>query len=148
MIEHMSYTRRRDTRGAFAKRGGDVPPRRCSDGTAKADGSAHRTVTNQRSSTDEDLAVVLGLAPPVNKQRSVVSGRVFSAARLADWWSMHGAQASGSGPNCERKPLLALVDRNIAGEVGMLVLAHQDRLALASCSSNISVPGIRANSWC
>ena len=94
-------------------------------------------------------AVVLGLAPPVNKQQCVVSGRVFSAARLADWLSMHGARASGSGPNCERKPLLALVDRISAGAGGVLILAHQDRLARCGfpLDQSICLPGTSANSW-
>src|SRR5215469_9499655 len=66
----MCYTRPRDTRGAFPKRLGEIP-RRCSARIAKADGSAHRTVTNQRSSTEEDLAMVLGLEKQVNKKRGV-----------------------------------------------------------------------------
>jgi hypothetical protein len=42
---------------------------------------------------------------------------------------MHGSGASGGGLDVERKPLLALVERISAGSVGMLILAHQDRLA-------------------
>jgi hypothetical protein len=38
-------------------------------------------------------------------------------------------EASGCGLDFERKPLLALVGRIITGGVGMLVLAHQNRLA-------------------
>ena len=117
-----------------------MSPRQCSDGTTKADGSAHRTVTNQRYYTDEDLAVVLGLVPPVNKKRYVVYCRVsrpaqqpdlvkqrqhleqFCTARglVVDAW----VEAIGSGLNFGRKQVLALVDRIIAGEIGMLVLAH------------------------
>ena len=67
-------------------------PKRYSAGIAKADGSAHRTVTNLRSSTEEDLAVVLGLEKQVNKKRGVVSGRVFSAALLVDELWMHGSR--------------------------------------------------------
>jgi hypothetical protein len=124
-------------------------PTRCSVGTAKADGSAHRTLSNQRYYTDNDLAMVFGLAPPVNKQCCVVSGRVFSSARrkrlVVDAW----VEASGSGLNFERKPLLTLVDRISAGEGGVLVLAHQDQLArfgfpldLASlCQAPVRTPG-------
>src|SRR5262249_16734575 len=59
-------------------------PRHCSAGTAKADEKAHCTLTNQRSSTEEDLAMVLGLIPPVNQKWCVVSGRVFSSAQKPD----------------------------------------------------------------
>jgi predicted site-specific integrase-resolvase len=106
---------------------------------------------------------VLGLAQPVNKQRCVVSGRVshspsackprrsleqFCLARglVVDVW----VEASGGGLNVERKPLLALVDRIIAGSVGMLVLTHQDRLARFGFQLDLAipVPGTRANFWC
>src|SRR5215469_14356447 len=79
----MCYTRHMYTIGAFPKRVGWFP-RRCSAGIAKADGSAHLTVTNQRYSTDEDLAVVLGLAPPVNKKRCVVYCRVSRPTQKPD----------------------------------------------------------------
>jgi predicted site-specific integrase-resolvase len=73
--------------------------------------------------------VVLGLATRVNKKRCVVSGRVCSSALrkrlVVDAW----VEAIGSGLNVERKPLLALVDRISAGAVGVLILAHQERLA-------------------
>ena len=44
---------------------------------------------------------------------------------VVDEW----VEAIGSGLNFQRKPLLALVDRISAGAGGVLVLAHQDRLA-------------------
>ena len=71
----------------------------------------------------------------------------FCTARglVVDAW----VEASGGGLNVERKQMLVLVERIIAGEVGMLILAHQDRLArFGFRSSRISVPGTRANSWC
>jgi hypothetical protein len=50
----------------------------------------------------------------------------FCTARglVVDVW----IEAIGSGLDFERKQVLAMVDRIIAGAVGMLVLAHQDRL--------------------
>src|SRR5262249_15727673 len=44
---------------------------------------------------------------------------------VVDAW----VQARGSGLDFQRKPLLALVERISAGAGGVLVLAHQDRLA-------------------
>jgi predicted site-specific integrase-resolvase len=132
------------TIGEFAKRIGVVPKtlqRWDREGRLKA----HRTVTNQRYYTDEDLSLVLGLPTPANKKRCVVYCRVsrpaqkpdlvkqrqnleqFCTARglVVDEW----IEEIGRGLNFERKRFLALVDRIIAGDIGMLVIAHKDRLA-------------------
>jgi putative resolvase len=51
----------------------------------------------------------------------------FCTARglVVDEW----LEEIGGGLNFQRKKFLALVDSIIAGEVGMLVIAHKDRLA-------------------
>ena len=72
----------------------------------------------------------------------------FCTARglVVDEW----IEEIGSGLNVERKQLLALVDRISAGGVGVLVLAHQDRLARFGfpLDQSICVPGTSMNSWC
>jgi putative resolvase len=132
------------TIGEFAKRVRVVPKtlqRWDREGRLKA----HRTVTNQRYYTDEDLAIVLGLAKHVKKKRCVVYCRVSSPAQKPDlvnqrqhleqFCTARGlvvdewVEEIGGGLNFQRKKLLALVDSIIAGDVGMLVLAHKDRLA-------------------
>jgi predicted site-specific integrase-resolvase len=132
------------TIGEFAKRVGVVPKtlqRWDREGRLKA----HRTVTNQRYYTDEDLTIVLGLEKDAKKKRSIVYCRVSSPAQKTDlvnqrhnleqFCTARGLvvdewlEEIGGGLNFQRKQFLALVDRIIAGEVGMLVLAHKDRLA-------------------
>ena len=132
------------TIGEFAKRVGVVPKtlqRWDREGRLKA----HRTVTNQRYYTDEDLAIVLGLEKPAKKKRCVVYCRVSSPAQKPDlvnqrqnleqFCTARGLvvdewlEEIGGGLNFQRKKFLALVDRIIAGDVGMLVIAHKDRLA-------------------
>jgi predicted site-specific integrase-resolvase len=132
------------TIGEFAKLVGVVPKtlqRWDREGRLKA----HRTVTNQRYYTDEDLAIVLGLEKHVKKKRCVVYCRVSSPAQKTDlvnqrqhleqFCTARGLvvdewlEEIGGGLNFQRKQFLALVDRIIAGDVGMLVLAHKDRLA-------------------
>ena len=71
------------TIGEFAKRVGVVPKtlqRWDREGRLKA----HRTVTNHRYYTDEDLAIVLGLEKPAKKKRCVVYCRVSSPAQQTD----------------------------------------------------------------
>ena len=148
MIEHMCYTRHRDTTGAFPKRVGVVPKTvQRWDREDRRKRASHGT--NQRFCTDEDLAVVLGLAPPVNQKRGVVSGRVFQCCPACGLGVDAWIEASGSGLNVERQQELALVDRISAGAGGVLILAHQDRLArfgfpleLASlCQAPVRPPG-------
>ncbi len=132
------------TIGEFAKLIGVVPKtlqRWDREGRLKA----HRTVTNQRYYTDEDLSMVLGLPTPAKKKRCVVYCRVASPAQKRDlvnqrqnleqFCTARGLTVDewieeiGGGLNFERKRLLALVDGIVAAEIGTLVIAHQDRLA-------------------
>ena len=144
LYAYVCYTTHMYTIGEFAKRVGVVPKtlqRWDREGRLKA----HRTVTNHRYYTDEDLAIVLGLEKPAKKKRCVVYCRVSSPAQKTDlvnqrqnleqFCAARGLvvdewlEEIGGGLNFQRKKFLALVDRIIAGEVGMLVLAHKDRLA-------------------
>ena len=132
------------TIGEFAKLVGVVPKtlqRWDREGRLKS----HRTVTNQRYYTDEDLAIVLGLEKQAKKKRCVVYCRVSSPAQKPDlvnqrqnleqFCAARGLvvdewlEEIGGGLNFQRKKFLALVDSIIAGDVGMLVIAHKDRLA-------------------
>ena len=132
------------TIGEFAKLVGVVPKtlqRWDREGRLKS----HRTVTNQRYYTDEDLAIVLGLEKHAKKKRCVVYCRVSSPAQKPDlvnqrqnleqFCTARGLvvdewfEEIGGGLNFQRKKFLALVDSIIAGDVGMLVIAHKDRLA-------------------
>ena len=132
------------TLGEFAKLVGVVPKtlqRWDREGRLKA----HRTVTNQRYFTDEDLTLVLGLEKSPQKKRCLVYCRVSSPAQKPDlinqrhhleqFCAARGLvvdewlEEIGGGLNFERKKFLAVVDRIIAGDVGMLIIAHRDRLA-------------------
>lgn len=140
----MCYTTHMYTIGEFAKLVGVVPKtlqRWDREGRLKA----HRTVTNQRYYTDEDLAIVLGLEKHTKKKRCVVYCRVSSPAQKPDlvnqrqnleqFCTARGLvvdewlEEIGGGLNFQRKKFLALVDRIIADHIGMLVIAHKDRLA-------------------
>jgi putative resolvase len=144
LYAHVCYTTHMYTIGEFAKQVGVVPKtlqRWDREGRLKA----HRTVTNQRYYTDEDLAIVLGLEKHAKKKRCVVYCRVSSPAQKPDlvnqrqnleqFCTARGLvvdewlEEIGGGLNFQRKKFLALVDSIIAGEVGMLVIAHKDRLA-------------------
>jgi predicted site-specific integrase-resolvase len=132
------------TIGEFAKLIGVVPKtlqRWDREGRLKA----HRTVTNQRYYTDEDLSRVLGLPTPAKKKRCVVYCRVSSPAQKRDLGNQRQnleqfctarglvvdewIEEIGGGLNFKRKQLLALVDGIVAAEIGTLVIAHKDRLA-------------------
>ena len=132
------------TIGEFAKLIGVVPKtlqRWDREGRLKA----HRTVTNQRYYTDEDLSMVLGLPTPAKKKRCVVYCRVSSPAQKRDlvnqrqnleqFCTARGLvvdewiEEIGGGLNFKRKRLLAVVDGIVAAEIGTLVIAHKDRLA-------------------
>ena len=132
------------TIGEFAKLVGVVPKtlqRWDREGRLKA----HRTVTNQRYYTNEDLSVVLGREKPTTKKRCVVYCRVSSPAQKPDlvnqrqnleqFCTARGLRVDewieeiGGGLNFGRKKFLTLVDGIVAGEIGTLVIAHQDRLA-------------------
>jgi predicted site-specific integrase-resolvase len=132
------------TIGEFAKLIGVVPKtlqRWDREGRLKA----HRTVTNQRYYTDEDLSRVLGLPTPAKKKRCVGYCRVSSPAQKRDLGNQRQnleqfctarglvvdewIEEIGGGLNFKRKQLLALVDGIVAAEIGTLVIAHKDRLA-------------------
>ena len=132
------------TIGEFAKLVGVVPKtlqRWDREGRLKA----HRTVTNQRYYTNEDLSVVLGREKSTTKKRCVVYCRVSSPAQKPDlvnqrqnleqFCTARGLivdewiEEIGGGLNFGRKKFLTLVDGIVAGEIGTLVIAHQDRLA-------------------
>ena len=144
LYAYVCYTTHMYTIGEFAKLVGVVPKtlqRWDREGRLKA----HRTVTNQRYYTDEDVAVVLGREKTAKKKRCVVYCRVSSPAQKPDlvnqrhnleqFCTARGLvvdewlEEIGGGLNFGRKKFLALVDSIIAGDVGMLVIAHKDRLA-------------------
>ncbi len=104
---------------------------------------AKRTHTNRRYYTDEDAHRVLGESPQTSKT-TVVYCRVSSAAQkplanqrrmLEQFCAARGiavdewVEEIGGGLNFKRKRFLAVVDRIVAGEIGILVIAHKDRLA-------------------
>jgi len=106
---------------------------------------AKRTITNRRYYTDEDVARALRLPRAQKTQRTVAYCRVSSQAQkpdlhkqrriLEEWCEQQQIQVDewimevGGGLNFERKQFLKLVDAIIAGDIGRVVLAHQDRLA-------------------
>lgn len=105
---------------------------------------AKRTLTNRRYYTDADVKQVLGQVTQGQK-RTVVYCRVSSQAQKSDLMNQRQMleqfcaargiavdewiEEIGGGMNFKRKRFLALMDRLIAGEIGMIVIAHQDRLA-------------------
>jgi putative resolvase len=105
---------------------------------------AHRTASNRRYYTQEDLQKIL----PEERQtrrRTIAYCRVSSAAHKPDLMNQRKHLAAfcqanafevdewmseiGGGLNFGRKRFLALVDAILAGEVAMLIIAHKDRLA-------------------
>ncbi|GLV54093.1 hypothetical protein KDH_09420 [Dictyobacter sp. S3.2.2.5] len=139
----MCYTTHMYTTGEFAKRIGVVPKtlqRWDREGRLKA----HRTVTNQRYYTDEDLSMVLGLEKTTKKKRCVAYCRVSSSAQKPDLLKQRHhleqfciarglvvdewIEEIGGGLNFQRKKFLTVVDDIVAGEIGSLVIAHKDRL--------------------
>lgn len=106
---------------------------------------AHRTMNNRRYYTDDDLAQVLGKQRPAHQKRVVVYCRVSSPAQkpdlrnqrhileqfcvarglIVDEWM----EEIGGGLNFKRKQFLALIDGVLADDIGMVVIAHKDRLA-------------------
>ena len=105
---------------------------------------AKRTLSNRRYYTDEDLQQVLGTSPQKDQQMvgycrvssqaqrpDLVNQRrmleQFCAARglVVDEW----VDEIGGGMNFRRKKFLSIIDRIVAGDIGVLVIAHQDRLA-------------------
>lgn len=131
------------TLGEFAKLVG-VDPKTLQRWDREGRLKAHRTVTNQRYYTDEDLTLVLGLEKSAQKKRCVVYCRVSSPAQKPDLMNQRHhleqfcaarglvvdewLEEIGGGLNFERTKFLAVLDRIIAGDIGMLVIAHKDRL--------------------
>ena len=106
---------------------------------------AHRTINNRRYYTDEDLALALGRETLVAKKRCVVYCRVSSSSQKPDLANQRQTleqfcaargqvvdewiEEVGGGLNFHRKRFLALVDGIVSGAIGILVIAHKDRLA-------------------
>jgi putative resolvase len=104
---------------------------------------AKRTHTNRRYYSDEDVEQVLGRVMD-EKRKTVVYCRVSSNAQKPDLTNQRQMleqfcaargiavdewiEEVGSGMNFKRKQFVLLIDGIVAGEIGMLVIAHQDRL--------------------
>lgn len=105
---------------------------------------AHRTATNRRYYTQEDLLSILpqeaevrrriiaycrasGVAqkPDLENQRRILAEFCEANRYEVDEWMSE----IGGGLNFKRKQFLRLVDAIIAGEVAVLLIAHKDRLA-------------------
>jgi predicted site-specific integrase-resolvase len=105
---------------------------------------AHRTASNRRYYTQEDLWKILP-EEERSRRRTIAYCRVSSVAQKPDLENQRKhlstfCQVSGlvvdewlveigGGLNFKRKQFLKLVDAIIAGEVAALLIAHKDRLA-------------------
>jgi putative resolvase len=105
---------------------------------------AHRTATNRRYYTQEDLLSILPQEAGA-RRRIIAYCRVSSVAQKPDLENQRRILAEfceanryvvdewiseiGGGLNFKRKQFLRLVDAIIAGEVAVLLIAHKDRLA-------------------
>ncbi|GHO82221.1 IS607 family transposase [Dictyobacter formicarum] len=105
---------------------------------------AHRTATNRRYYTQDDLLSILPQEAGV-RRRILAYCRVSSVAQKPDLENQRRMLATfceatnyvvdewiveiGGGLNFKRKQFLKLVDAIIAGEVAVLLIAHKDRLA-------------------
>ena len=106
---------------------------------------AHRTATNRRYYTQEDLCAILPQEAAGARRRIIAYCRVSSGAQKPDLENQRKILAEfceanryvvdewiseiGGGLNFKRKQFLRLVDAIIAGEVAVLLIAHKDRLA-------------------
>jgi putative resolvase len=106
---------------------------------------ADRTVTNRRVYTEKHLSQLRRQVFAPQHRSVVVYCRVSSAAQKPDlanqrhmlelFCAARGIAVDewieeiGGGMNFKRKKFLTLMDRVMAGEIGTLVIAHQDRLA-------------------
>ena len=105
---------------------------------------AHRTASNRRYYTQEDLRKILpeeqktrrrtlaycpvssvAQKPDLENQRKHLSAFCQASGLVVDEW----ISEIGGGLNFQRKQFLGLVDAIIAGEVAVLLIAHKDRLA-------------------
>jgi putative resolvase len=105
---------------------------------------AHRTASNRRYYTQDDLGRILPEERPT-RRRTIAYCRVSSVAQKPDLENQRKHLAAfcqvsglvvdewiseiGGGLNFKRKQFLKLVDAIIAGEVAVLLIAHKDRLA-------------------
>lgn len=107
---------------------------------------ANRTATGRRWYEKEQLLQYLGIhSILIPYRRTVAYCRVSSQAQKPDLRNQRNIVASfcsarglanvefveeiGGGLNFRRKKFLKLVDEIVSGEVGLLVIAHKDRLA-------------------
>lgn len=104
-----------------------------------------RTASGQRYFTDADVRKVLQPGLVESARKTVVYCRVSSPGQRDDLaWQVRAMEEFcrgrglavdewvrevGGGTNLQRKKFLALMDSIERGEVGTLVIAHQDRLA-------------------
>ncbi len=105
---------------------------------------AHRTATNRRYYTQEDLLSILpqeagarrriiaycrissvAQKPDLENQRKILAEFCEANSYVVDEW----IREIGGGLNFKRKQFLRLVDAIIVGEVAVLLIAHKDRLA-------------------
>src|SRR5258708_13092977 len=105
---------------------------------------AHRTATNRRYYTQEDLLSILrqggggrrgiigywrvssvAQKPDLENQRRILAEFCEANSYVVDEW----ISEIGGGLNFKRKQFLRLVDAIIAAEVAVLLIAHKDRLA-------------------
>lgn len=106
---------------------------------------ADRTPTNRRQYTDKHLRQVRGTVHQPIERQIVVYCRVSSAGQKADllnqrrvleqFCAARGIAVDewigevGGGLNFKRKRFLEIMDRIVAGDIAVLVIAHKDRLA-------------------
>lgn len=104
-----------------------------------------RTPTGRRQYTREQLRQFVGLAIPQSERAVVAYCRVSSQAQKPDlvnqisvvhefcrargFANVELIQEVGGGLNFKRKQFVSLVDRIIAGDIAVLLIAHKDRLA-------------------
>jgi putative resolvase len=105
---------------------------------------AKRTLSGHRYYTEDDLLIAQGLKPTEAKRKTVVYCRVSSNAQKPELKNQVVAMESfclgrglavddwiqeiGGGLNFRRKKFLSIVFSIIKGEIGILVVAHKDRL--------------------
>jgi len=103
-----------------------------------------RTITNRRVYSREQLDAFQGVVKPVEQRRTIAYCRVSSTAQkpdlknqrsvVEDFCVAYGLSGTefieeiGGGLNFKRKKFLMLVSAIVSGEIGVLVLAHRDRL--------------------
>ena len=124
---------------------------------------AHRTASNRRYYTQEDLRKILP-EEERSRRRTIAYCRVSSVAQkpslenqrkhLSEFCQVSGLPVDewiseiGGGRNFKRKQFLKLVDAIIAGEVAVLLITHKDRShALALACWSTSAPPMTVVCW-